>query len=757
MLRIVVFGLVSTDGEIQRADSIPRSVAAPAKPGSDRMSEEEFEGEADDEPSPAELIEEGELCFKMGQHADALRCFNHVISLDPSQGLAWFNRGVLLESNGDLRGARQSFEISLELEPRFAPAAANLAVLLERTGELDEAVRWALAAMDTFSGHPLLQNIIDKSAGVVQKPEARDWTAVEGWGSSKAGPAPSAAIIESAETGKRQFSGDGPKEIAEYEYDESTVTAVMAQHAIEDKEALLHEARMHDRDTDMTLDRTELEAAARTVSYMQQAGSAATGVDIGRLEEQARAMILEGNPSGALSLLQPHLSRDDPASAALWALCGGAKAKIGNIEAAIDDLSISVALDPSGHTAHHNLGVMLRKAGRPDSALEHLSTAVSLDADYVKAASNLISLAEESGRPDMLVIGYRTLLRDDPDHSGRLEFSSLLVGMAAAEATMLENSDSPVSIPEGPTLAKEALLHLRTGSSKEETHLLARARSLADQHVESIDLWKSLLEQDKTDVDIWRGLARSLEAIGELEKAAKCHAKASELIGETTAPEIPNPPDAFNDSADLLSPVEPSTPAALEPLGSVDTALNQDLALLNAPLENAPPPQASPEMAPAVDLSAAAFELQSISTEPHPSAGQTSGSGQEIEWFNKGLLLLTEEKFQEGLTCFDRALDGFQDDAEMRVRVLNGRGGALYGLERFADCILAYHEAMQLAPQQVTGRTLYNLGVAYAEMGVFRDAIKCFEQARSRGLDTEEQKRCKEQIKRCKLLVRQSA
>lgn len=185
--------------------------------------------------------------------------------------------------------------------------------------------------------------------------------------------------------------------------------------------------------------------------------------------------------------------------------------------------------------------------------------------------------------------------------------------------------------------------------------------------------------------------------------------------------------------------------------------VDDQLALLNMPIQHTGLATETSILETSVDLSAAASALDAAQTGAPVQFDPTLSAGQEIEWFNKGLLLLTEEKFQESLACFDRALDGFLEDSDMRVRVLNGRGGALYGLERYADCILAYHEAMQLAPEQVTGRTLYNLGVAYAEMGVYKDAIKCFDQAKSRGLDKEEQKRCKEQVKRCKILMRQAA
>jgi len=47
------------------------------------------------------------------------------------------------------------------------------------------------------------------------------------------------------------------------------------------------------------------------------------------------------------------------------------------------------------------------------------------------------------------------------------------------------------------------------------------------------------------------------------------------------------------------------------------------------------------------------------------------------------------------------------------------------------------------------------MGTAYAEMQRFGDAIKCFEQAIPRGLDKDQQKLAKEQIRRCNILQKE--
>ena len=116
-----------------------------------------------------DLVTEGEAAHRSGEHQAALIAFNKAIALDPSNSMAWFNRGVLLEAEQDARGARQSFVICLDLDPNHGPALANLAVLLDRLGETDGAVEIAHRALQYFPGHPHLVKIMDanKAAGGV--------------------------------------------------------------------------------------------------------------------------------------------------------------------------------------------------------------------------------------------------------------------------------------------------------------------------------------------------------------------------------------------------------------------------------------------------------------------------------------------------------------------------------------------------------------------------------------------------------------
>ena len=61
------------------------------------------------------LLISGEEASRSGDSKAALAAFNKAISIDPSSDMAWFNRGVLLEAQQDARGARQAFQICLDV------------------------------------------------------------------------------------------------------------------------------------------------------------------------------------------------------------------------------------------------------------------------------------------------------------------------------------------------------------------------------------------------------------------------------------------------------------------------------------------------------------------------------------------------------------------------------------------------------------------------------------------------------------------
>ena len=786
------------------------------------------------EEEVAALLQEGEENSRNDNPKEALVAFNKAIALDPSCDMAWFNRGVLLEAQQDARGARQAFQICLDLNEEHAPATANLAILLERIGDEVGAYDMASRALVFFPGHPTLTELQARCKGSGESVEIEEMP-----------------VNEPTQT-----------------FSEAQVKKVMEETGATDREAVLAEAIHHD-DGNENLEFSELMAAAEVVAATEvvevtlqgqpallhdepepvvepsapttvvpdvqpipdatpepaptpQAAPAQPTVDLDQLVEQATQMIRAGAPGDALNLLKPHLKTIGAQHAGAWRIAGGAMARLDLDDHAIGALTHAQTLDPTQASGWFNLGSIHQRKGDSAKAIDAYMQALNAQPTYLKAALKCSMLCYEIGDIERYLTASRAVINADPSNEVRHQLVEVLVGLAEGEAHVLEASQGlPPTLPEGPQMAQEALALLGQGASQ----LHARAYSAANDHVQSVTLWRSLIQSDGQNAENWRGLARSLENAGDLETAQKCHAKANGLE-QNPAPEVAAPAAT---PAPAPAPTPAPTPApapAVEPAPDFDALMSTPVAEpvmmvaptltgAFAPPTNVPvPPQVPPNpddaaadfymgalglnnepqapefntqqppMQPAydagndilmqpiearplvaqqapqpeVDLAKAALDAASrVALTTPGEVNSMSIANQDIAWYNQGVQLIDDGKFDKALSSFDRALPSFANDDDMLIRILNGKGNAYYYLEQYPKCVEAYHQAMLIRPAEVRGKTLYNMGSAYAEMERYPDAIKCFEQSIPRGLQPDEVARARDQIRRCSILQKERA
>ena len=763
------------------------------------------------------LLQAGEESSRKNDSKSALASFNKAISLDPSCDMAWFNRGVLLEAQQDARGARQAFQICLDLNEEHAPATANLAILLERIGDEAGAYDMAKKALEFFPGHPTLTELKDRCKGSSETVEIE-----------------SMPVIEPTQT-----------------FSEAQVKKVMEETGATDRDAVLAEAVHHD-DGNENLEFSELMAAAEVVAATEVVEVTLQGqpallheqieesvsipepvaapvvvaeqtttathepvvpeevvpqpvaVDLDQLVEQATALIRSGNPGDALNLLKPHLKTIGAQHAAAWRIAGGAMARLDLDDHAISALNHAQSLDPNQASGWFNLGSIHQRRSNNSEAISAYMRALQVQPDYLKASLKASMLCYESGDIENYLIATRSVLVSEPNNAVRTQLIEVLIGLAEGEASVIESAQGlPPTLPEGPHLAQEALALLGTGSSS----LHARGFTASNDHVSAVTIWKSLIQNDGQSPENWRGLARALESAGDLETAQKCHAKANVLGGETSpdAPLMPlvqpapvqentvplpgmdsTPPQAIEQPVQMvqqpaMSPIEPPHPdEATADFYMGALGLNnepQAPEFDTQPSMFAAPPEAPPydpandplmqplpvqqsvtqsPVQPEVDLAKAALDAAArVAVQTTGEVNSMSIANQDIAWYNQGVQLIDDGKYDKALSSFDRALPSFANDDDMLIRILNGKGNAYYYLEQYPKCVEAYHQAMLIRPAEVRGKTLYNMGSAYAEMERYPDAIKCFEQSIPRGLLQDEVARAKDQIRRCTILQKE--
>ena len=209
--------------------------AAEEPPQAPRNIIPELEEVEDPEEMVEVLLTVGEERSRRGDVKGSLAAFNKAIALDPSCDMAWFNRGVLLEAQQDARGARQSFQICLDLNEEHAPATANLSILWSELATLKEHTH-GRKGFEFLPRHPALIALQErcKDSDIAVSMEAMQ---------------PSVQVTQ--------------------EVDMALVEEVAEEAGIENPEDLLNEAVHHDHDEDATLTVDELQSAAEVVVAQQ--------------------------------------------------------------------------------------------------------------------------------------------------------------------------------------------------------------------------------------------------------------------------------------------------------------------------------------------------------------------------------------------------------------------------------------------------------------------------------------------------------
>ena len=649
-----------------------------------------------------DLVSEGETAHRAGDYDNALELFNKAIALDPSNAMAWFNRGVLLESKQDPKGAKQSFVICLDIDPNHGPALANLAVLLDRLGDNDGSVEIANRALEFFPAHPYLVKILDdnrRAGGIIQ---------------------------------------DSPKILPHTQ--ENFVNQNLTHAISEDVEDLFENE----------IQNKEIE------EYESPIPEVTTDIDIDSICNESLILLTQGDAKGALQLLKPYLHAEASDNYEAWKIAAGAMASLSLDDHAIGAYNHALGLNSEDAKSFFNLGALHERKENFDAASKCFKSALNIDSNYLKAATRLVNISNRLNDVEGLLTGTKILATQE-EH--RLEYAELLIQLSEGESYILENTNGlPPTIPEGPSLAKEAMNYCEQVST-----LMARAQSAAGEHTESVKTWKLMIQSDKTNPELWYGLAKSLENAGDVGSSQRCREKAQSLMSKPE--EMPDEVEPkIEGKQGLVSAVplpsnqsvplpEVSTTQELHEPEPVPTPIVSQLPEITAPT---PKVEEKPQPKPEVDLAAAALEATAnMERSRNVESNSNSIANQDIEWYNKGVALIEDKKFREALSCFDRALPSFANNDEMVIRILNGRGNALYYLEDYPKCVESYHKAMVINPKGVQGKTLYNMGTAYAEMQRFTDAIKCFDQSIPRGLDKNQQKLAKEQIRRCNILLKE--
>jgi Flp pilus assembly protein TadD len=131
-----------------------------------------LEGLTADDPEALNAL--GLAYAQVGRDADAKRAFRQVLDVDPSNGLAEENIGLIELSAGDLTAAEASLGRALSIDPTLAGAHAALGDVYAATGRQTEAMRaWTAALAVDPDQHSALWKLAIALAETGRLDEAR--------------------------------------------------------------------------------------------------------------------------------------------------------------------------------------------------------------------------------------------------------------------------------------------------------------------------------------------------------------------------------------------------------------------------------------------------------------------------------------------------------------------------------------------------------------------------------------------------------
>ena len=380
-----------------------------------------------------------------------------------------------------------------------------------------------------------------------------------------------------------------------------------------------------------------------------------------------------------------------------------------------------IDIDENNVNALYSIGVIKAHQKENNVAIEFFEKVNDIMPNHPPTVANLSYLLEKE-RPIEAAEYARIALITFPDMDDLNRIVKILENGKELEIVDDEESEEEVLLISKPVIESEPINDeeseeevllisepVTTDSEDDVLELLVsseltsedKARELNNtgDYIGAIKLWKEILETNPKSYEAWYGLSESLKISGHSEKSIQCKNRGDMLKNEANTPK-----ESFFDEDKDENLVD-------------NDLFNEDLKENSTYKEN-------------VNIS--------------------------IEWYNKGINFLSEEKSSEALSCFEKAIGGCpKEEKELRVRSQNGRGDALYQMSKYSESILAYHAAISLEPSLLTGRTLYNMGQSYAFLELYEDALKCFEQSISRGLEKDGIEICKTQINRCKILLRE--
>jgi len=108
--------------------------------------------------SATKLISTGNERYRQGELAEAIKCYNQAIQLEPKNPIAWNNKGLILAIAGRYKEALEAHKKAVELDEDYVDAISNVGMAYAKMSEYDEAMKYYDLALEKRPDHEIAWN-----------------------------------------------------------------------------------------------------------------------------------------------------------------------------------------------------------------------------------------------------------------------------------------------------------------------------------------------------------------------------------------------------------------------------------------------------------------------------------------------------------------------------------------------------------------------------------------------------------------------
>jgi tetratricopeptide (TPR) repeat protein len=87
-----------------------------------------------------DTLAQGLAAHQAGKLTLAAKAYNDVLKVDSRNKFAYYNLGLIYQTQGNSAGAESNYRLALSVDPNFGPALFNLAIVRKALGDLNGAI-----------------------------------------------------------------------------------------------------------------------------------------------------------------------------------------------------------------------------------------------------------------------------------------------------------------------------------------------------------------------------------------------------------------------------------------------------------------------------------------------------------------------------------------------------------------------------------------------------------------------------------------